>query len=72
MIAYGIHCKNLIILDMGRKRQLYKSQGAQYLLEGKRDKAMEAFQKCVDITPEIAYELIKVHYCVALMTRPCR
>ena len=37
-----------------------KSKGLAFLRAGNRGQALEYFQKCVDITPEMALEVIKV------------
>lgn len=43
-----------------RKREEYRAKGMEYLRVGERKKAFECFQKCVDVTPEMAYQVIKV------------
>lgn len=49
-------------------REEYKAKGNQYLKEGNTQAARECFQKAVDITPEMAFNLIKVieYYCSTL------
>lgn len=41
------------------KRSEYKSKGMAFLRSGNRSQAMDFFQKCIDITPEIALRLIE-------------
>jgi len=43
-----------------RTRQENKAKGLAFLRAGNRQQALECFQKCVDITPEMALEVIKV------------
>lgn len=43
-----------------RTRQENKAKGLAFLRAGNRQQAVECFQKCVDITPEMALEVIKV------------
>jgi len=40
------------------KRAEYLSAGMRYHAQGQSSKATEQFQKCIDITPEMAYRLI--------------
>ncbi|KAI9101265.1 PIN domain-like protein [Phlyctochytrium arcticum] len=42
-----------------KKREEGMKKGNQYLRSGDKTKAMEVFQGCVDVTPRMAYELIK-------------
>ena len=53
--------KNVIVLE--RTRQENKAKGLAFLRAGNRTQALECFQKCVDITPEMALEVIKVRFC---------
>jgi exonuclease-1 len=46
--------------DETRIREESKSRGLQYLKEGNSEAALECFQKSVDITPQMAHNLIKV------------
>jgi exonuclease-1 len=43
-----------------QSRDEYKARGICYLKEGNLAAANECFQKAVDITPEMAFNLIKV------------
>lgn len=43
-----------------RKREENKAKGLEYLRAGDKKKAFECFQKCVDVTPEMAYQVMKV------------
>jgi len=42
-----------------KTRQENKAKGLAFLRAGNRQQALECFQKCVDITPEMALEVIK-------------
>ena len=48
------------VIVFGRTRQENKAKGLAFLRAGNRQQALECFQKCVDITPEMALEVIKV------------
>ena len=39
---------------------MYKEKAAQHLLEGNRKAAQECFERCVDVTPEMARTVMKV------------
>ncbi|XP_033734001.1 exonuclease 1-like [Pecten maximus] len=41
------------------KREIYRKKAAQMLREGKRAEARECLQRCIDISPEMALELMK-------------
>ncbi len=43
-----------------RKRQSYLSKGKELLRQGKKSDAHNCFQKCVNVSPEMALALIKV------------
>ena len=45
-----------------RTRQENKSKGLAFLRAGNRQQALESFQKCIDITPEMALDVIKVWF----------
>ncbi|KAG5518137.1 hypothetical protein PMAC_003323 [Pneumocystis sp. 'macacae'] len=44
----------------GKRRAESKAKGLEFLAQNKRRLAMEQFQKCINVTPEMAYEFIKV------------
>eukprot|EP01125_Pyxidicula_operculata_P004805 TRINITY_DN1790_c1_g3_i2.p1 TRINITY_DN1790_c1_g3~~TRINITY_DN1790_c1_g3_i2.p1 ORF type:complete len:1259 (+),score=389.47 TRINITY_DN1790_c1_g3_i2:36-3812(+) len=46
-------------IERHEKRAEYKKKAVEYLVEGKSSAAYVAFQKAVDITPHMAYSLIK-------------
>jgi hypothetical protein len=53
----------LVVLKVcycSRKRQSYLSKGKELLKQGKKSEAHDCFQKCVDISPEMALSFIKV------------
>ena len=43
-----------------KRRKEYKEKGKALLREGKRSDAYECFQKCIDVSPEMAHSLIEV------------
>jgi len=45
-------------------REENKAKGMELLRDGHRARAMDHFQKCIDITPELAYQLIEVQCAV--------
>ena len=45
----------------------YKKRGKRFLSEGERARAIDAFQKCVDVTPEMARDVIQVDCLVILL-----
>lgn len=47
-------------LKLIRNREMKRELGLKYLKEGNKAKANECFQTCVDVTPEMALEWIKV------------
>ena len=51
---------SLVIFYFSRARQENKAKGLAFLRAGNRQQALECFQKCVDISPEMALEVIKV------------
>ena len=51
---------SLLIFYFSRARQENKAKGLAFLRAGNRQQALECFQKCVDISPEMALEVIKV------------
>jgi len=42
------------------RRALNRKKAAQLLLEGKRSEARDCLAQCIDITPQMALELINV------------
>ena len=45
---------------MKRKREQNKTKAEALATEGKHSQARELYVKCVDVTPEMAFQLIKV------------
>lgn len=43
-----------------RKREINKKKAAQLLREGKRAEARECLQRCIDISPDMALNLMTV------------
>ncbi|KAG5437119.1 hypothetical protein PCANB_001240 [Pneumocystis canis] len=43
----------------GKKREENKAKGLEFLAQNKKRLAIEQFQKCINVTPEMAYEFIK-------------
>jgi len=52
--------------DSGRqkRREENLARGKQFAAQGKQSQARDCFVKCVDVTPQMAYQFIKV-------SRPC-
>uniref|UniRef100_A0A0X3PIY6 Exonuclease 1 n=1 Tax=Schistocephalus solidus TaxID=70667 RepID=A0A0X3PIY6_SCHSO len=51
-----------------KSKKAYKEMAAQYLREGNRKAAQECFERCVDVTPEMARAVMKVDFlyiCIA-------
>ena len=46
---------------MFRRREMYRKKAAQFLREGKKTEARDCLSKCVDITPQMALELMNVN-----------
>ena len=46
--------------NMNRKRKSYLEKGKALLAAGKKNDANDCFQKCVNVTPEMALAFIKV------------
>lgn len=47
-------------IGLYRKRDTYLQRGKALLKEGKKSEAFDCFQKCVDVSPEMALAFIKV------------
>jgi len=45
---------------MSRRRAVNRKKAAQLLMEGKRSEARDCLAQCIDITPQMALELINV------------
>lgn len=45
-----------------RKRDAYLQKGKALLKDGKKSEAVDCFQKCVDVSPEMALAFIKVNW----------
>ncbi|XP_060571925.1 exonuclease 1-like [Ruditapes philippinarum] len=60
MVFDGCHLPSKKNVEKSRreKRELNKKKAAQFLREGKRAEARECLQRCIDITPEMALELM--------------
>jgi exonuclease-1 len=41
------------------KRNEYRQRGKRFLSEGERSRAIDAFQKCIDVTPEMALNVMQ-------------
>lgn len=48
--------------DRKRKREENLSRGKLLAAQGKHSQAREFFVKCVDVTPQMAYQFIKVRF----------
>ncbi|XP_045161100.2 exonuclease 1-like [Mercenaria mercenaria] len=60
LVFDGCHLPSKKNVEKSRreKRELNKKKAAQFLREGKRAEARECLQRCIDITPEMALELM--------------
>ncbi|KAH9487687.1 Rad2 nuclease [Bulinus truncatus] len=60
LVFDGCHLKSKSDVEKARreKRELHRKKAAQYLREGKRAEAKECLQRCVDITPQMALQLM--------------
>jgi len=52
-----------------RRRELHRKKAAQFLREGRRAEAKECLQRCVDITPQMALELMNVRLLFCLLQK---
>lgn len=46
--------------QLPRRRQSYLEKGKALMKEGKQSEAIDCFQRCVDVSPEMALAFIKV------------
>ena len=53
--------KSKVEAERRKRRKEYKEKGRALLREGKRSEAHDCFQKCIDVSPEMAHAFIKVH-----------
>ena len=53
-----------------RRRELYNKKGRQFLREGKVSEARDCFNKCVNVTPQMALQVMKVRYFICPIHRP--
>ncbi|CAG5131319.1 unnamed protein product [Candidula unifasciata] len=60
LVFDGGHLKSKADVEKTRRerRELHRKKAAQFLREGKRSEAKECLQRCVDITPQMALELM--------------
>ncbi|KAL4237979.1 Rad2 nuclease [Mactra antiquata] len=60
MVFDGCHLPSKKNVEKSRreKRELNKKKAAQFLREGKRAEARECLQRCIDISPDMALELM--------------
>ncbi|BFZ12204.1 hypothetical protein BsWGS_15243 [Bradybaena similaris] len=60
LVFDGGHLKSKADVEKTRRerRELHRKKAAQFLREGKRTEAKECLQRCVDITPQMALELM--------------
>ena len=55
-------CIGCLLVGLYRRRDTYRQKGKALLKEGKKSEAFDCFQKCVDVSPEMALAFIKVTY----------
>jgi len=58
----GIYMVNLFRYFVARKREENRKNAKEFLRKGMKKEAWECFTRCVDVTPAMARELIKVRY----------
>jgi len=54
------HAVEVYMCAMCRRRAVNRKRAAQLLMEGKRSEARDCLAQCIDITPQMALELINV------------
>ena len=54
------YAKSRYIICLCRKRETYLQKGKALLKEGRKSEANDCFQRCIDVSPEMALALIKV------------
>ena len=59
--------KSKVEVEHWKRRKEYKENGRALLREVKRSEAHDSFQKCIDMSPEIAHAFIKVYMLLALV-----
>ena len=52
--------KSKVEAERRKRRKEYREKGKALLREGKRSEAHDCFQKCIDVSPEMAHAFIKV------------
>ena len=45
-----------------RRRDIHRKKAKAFLREGKKAEARESLQRCIDVTPEMALQLMKVKF----------
>ena len=57
----GRHLSSKVETEKKRRenRKLYKQRAKTFLAQGKQTQAREAFQRCVDVTPEMAHQVLE-------------
>ncbi|KAI8785058.1 exonuclease 1 [Biomphalaria glabrata] len=60
LVFDGCHLKSKADVEKTRRerRELHRKKAAQFLREGKKAEAKECLQRCVDITPQMALQLM--------------
>ena len=53
--------KSKVEAERRKRRKEYKDRGKALLREGKRSEAHNCFQKCIDVSSEMAHTFIKIH-----------
>ncbi|XP_071790435.1 uncharacterized protein [Asterias amurensis] len=55
----NLPAKKIVETSRRERRELYSKKGRQFLREGKLSEARDCFTKCVNVTPQMALEVIK-------------
>lgn len=65
-----IRLDELCVFVINSKRKENLQMAKTLLSEGKKSEALNYFQRCVDVTPDMALAFIKVHYYIAMNRYP--
>jgi len=63
-VRYELHNVQCAVCVLSRRRALNRKKAAQLLMEGKRSEARDCLAQCIDITPQMALELINVSFII--------
>ncbi len=60
LLSTSYYTVSHVLTHLYRRRREYREKGKQLLKDGRRSEAVDCFQKCVDVSPDMALALIKV------------